>query len=136
MCKKISINKEIKMKRKGTLHGKPGHVSEKSNFNSDSESDPSDGDDTEHLIKYDNFDDEMVSFDKKNGQFLQKLHYHKNVLKFVLSLISILYSNIYAMKNKVHDIPSNTKWYLSTGFPFKKLIEKNQYWLALRHMKK
>ena len=104
MCTKISINKEIQMKRKGTLHGKPGHVSEKSNFNSDSESDPSDGDDTEHLIKYDNFDDEMVSFDKKNVQFLQKIHYHKNVLKFVLGCIPSFDTKMYITKNKFDEL--------------------------------
>ena len=49
-----STDKKIKMKIKETLHGKLGHVSVKLYFNSDSESDPSDGDDTEHLNKHPN----------------------------------------------------------------------------------
>ena len=73
--------------KKINLHGKPGDVSEKLNFNSDSESGPSGRDNTEHLINNPNFYDDMVSFDKTTVQFLQKIYFHRNVLKFVLSCI-------------------------------------------------
>ena len=60
------------------------YVSSKLDFNSYSESDPSDRYDTNNLSKHHNLDDVMESFDKTTVQFLQKLHFHRNVLMFVL----------------------------------------------------
>ena len=64
MHKNINEQGNKNEERKRNLHGKQGYVTEKLNFNSDSESYPSDGYDTEHLSEHPNFDDEMASFDK------------------------------------------------------------------------
>ena len=45
--------------------------------------------DTEHLSKHQNFYNDMESFDMKTVQFIQKLHFHRNVLKFFLGCIPI-----------------------------------------------
>ena len=80
----LTTNNKIKMKiKKRYLHGKPGDVSEELNF-TDTESDPSDRDDTDNLIKHPNVDDDMAYFDNTTVGFIQKLHFHVNVLDFVL----------------------------------------------------
>ena len=72
-----------------------------------SESDPSDVYDTHHFSKHSNFDDDMAFFDKTTVQFLQKNHYHRKVLKFVLDCIPSFDAKISATKNKVDETPSN-----------------------------
>ena len=118
------------------MHGKPGHVSVKLDFNSDSESDPSDVDYTQNLSKNRNFDNGMTSFDKKTIQFIQKLHVHKNLFKFVLSCIPGFDAKIAAMKTNVDKNPPNTKLDVSTSVSFKTLLTKHQDKLPLRHMAK
>ena len=82
------------MNKKGTLHGKPGNVSVELNFNSDSESNPSDRYYTEHLSKHNNFYDDMSYFDNTTVQFLQKNRFHRNLLKFVLCCIQNFMMNL------------------------------------------
>ena len=85
----LTINNKIKTKRKENLHGKPGDVSAKLTF-IDTESDPLDVDSTDNLNKLPNFDDDMASLDKTKFEFPQKIHFHRNVSKFVLCCIPIL----------------------------------------------
>ena len=106
--------------------GKPGDVSAKLSF-TDTESDPSDGDDTDHLSKHINFEYFMAYSDKTTVQFLQKNHYHKNVLKFILVYIPIFDDKISTTKNKVDETTSNPGWEFLTSVPFKRLITKHQY---------
>ena len=118
----INIYKGESNKNKGKkliIHGKPGYVSAKLNFNSKSESDPSEGDDTDHLIKHPNFDGDMAYFDKTTVQFIQKHYFHINVFKFVLGCIPSFDAKISATKNKVDETPSNTRWNFSRIVPFK-----------------
>ena len=103
------MNKEIKIKRKINPHGKPGDVSAKLNFNSDSKFDPLDGDDTEYSIKNSDFDGEMTSLNRTTNQFIQKLHFHRKILKFVIGCIPNFDTKIAAMKNKIDETPSNPR---------------------------
>ena len=80
------MNKKKKMKKKKCLHGKPGDIPEKLNF-TDTESYPSVGYDTDNLSKHTNFENDTASFDKTTVEFLQKLYFHRNVLKFILGCI-------------------------------------------------
>ena len=66
------MNKNIKMKKQSNIHEKPGDVSVKLNF-TDTESNPSDRYDTDHLSKIPNFDNDMAPFDKTTVEFIQKI---------------------------------------------------------------
>ena len=116
--KKINVQGN-KNEERENLHGKPGDVSAKLNSNSDSNIDPSDGDVTYHLIKHYNFDYEMASFYKTTVQFLQKINFHRNVLKFVLGCIPSFDAKISAMKKKVDGTPFNPVSDFSATAPFK-----------------
>ena len=61
-----------KMRREKKLYMENQDMFQKLNFNCDSKRDPSDRYDTSQLIKHQNFNDNMVSFDKTSVQFLQK----------------------------------------------------------------
>ena len=52
----------------------------------------------------------MAPFDKATVEFLQKPHFHRNLLNFVLGCIPSVYDNIAAMKKKVDKNPYNTRW--------------------------
>ena len=67
--------KKIKIKTKRTKHGKPVYVSEKSHFNSDTETYVSNDGENRHSMKHKILDEDMVSFAKKTVQCLQKLHF-------------------------------------------------------------
>ena len=82
------------------------------------------------------FDDDIVSFDKTTLQILQKINFHKNVLKFVLGCIPTFDAEIAATKNKVEETPSNPGWVFLTTVIFKTLIIHHKNILPLRHMKK
>ena len=78
----------------------------------------------------------MTFFDKKTVQLLQNLHFHRNVLKFILGWITIFDAKISAIKTNVNDTPYNPKCGVSTIVPFKTLITQHQDWFLLRHMAK
>ena len=63
----------------------------------------------DHLSKNYHFDDDMASFDKTIIKILQKLHFCRNVLKFVLAFIPSFDDNISDTKNKVDEITSNPR---------------------------
>ena len=69
----------------------------------------------------------MSSFDKTTLQFLPKLNFHINVLKFVIGCISGFDTKIIAMKNKFDEIPSNPRWNFSASVSFRTLITQHQY---------
>ena len=104
----LTINKKIKLTRKKSTW-KPGDVSAKLN-SMDTESDPSDGDDSDNLSKHTNFDDEMASFDKTTIEFFQNKHFDRNVLKFFLGCIPSFDDKIAAMQNKLDETTSNPRW--------------------------
>ena len=76
----------------------------------------------------------MVSFDNTTIEFLQKLHYHRNVVNFFLGFIPRFYDKITATKNKLDETPLNPRWEFLTGVPFKRLITQHQYILPLRQI--
>ena len=78
----------------------------------------------------------MESFDKTTVEFIEDLHFYRNVLNFVLGLFPSFDAKIAAMKNKVDEIPSNTRWRFLTTVPFKTLITIYQDRFRLRHMAK
>ena len=67
----------------------------------------------------------MASFDKKIVKTLPKLHFHRNLFKFVLGCIPIFDAKLSATKNKVDENPSNPRWEFSTSVSFKKLITQH-----------
>ena len=69
----------------------------------------------------------MVSFDKTTIQILHKLHFHRNLLKFVLGCIPCFDAKIVATKNKFDKNPSNPIWEFLTSVPLKTLITQHQY---------
>ena len=97
----INKNENENEEKKRILHRKLGHAPAKVDFNSDSESDPSEGYDPENFIKHHHFDDDMASIDNTTAQILQKLHFHRNVLKFVLGCIPRFDAKITAMRKKL-----------------------------------
>ena len=111
MRTKISITKEIKTKIK-ELYKKTRIYLTKLNFNSESESGLSDGEETNHMSKHHNFDNDMASFDKKIVRFIQKNHFHRNVFKFVLGCTPSFDDRIYAMRTSIYENTSNPKWYV------------------------
>ena len=121
---------------KETLHRKSGNVSDKLNLYLYLESYPSDGYDTHNLNKHQNLDDDMESCDNTYVQFLQKLHFYINVLKFFLGCIPGFDAKITAINTEVDDNPSNPKWNVSKIVPIKILITQHQYRFQLRQMKK
>ena len=88
------------------------------------------------MSKHPNFDNDMASFDKTMVEFLQKLNFPRNILKFFLGCIPIFDDKITAMKNKVYETPSNPRWEFLTSVQFKTLIKQHQDWLPLRQMVK
>ena len=70
------------------------------------------------MSKNPNFDDDIASFDKTTVEFLQKLHFNRNALKFVLGFIPIFYDKISEMKNKVDETPFNPRWDFLTSVTF------------------
>ena len=78
----------------------------------------------------------MAFFDKTTIQFIQKLHFSRNILKFFLGCIPSFDAKIAAMKNKDNETPYNPGWDFSTSVPFKTLITQHQNRLTLIHMKK
>ena len=100
------------------MHFKPGYVLEKINF-TDTGSDPSDKYDTSNLSKHPNLEDDTVSFYKTAVEFLQKLHFYINLLKFVLGWIPSVDDKISAMKNKVDETPYNPRWEVLQVFHLK-----------------
>ena len=81
------MKNKIKMNKQSNLLGKIGDLSLILNFTYN-ESNPSDRYDTDHLSKSPNFDNGMAPFDQTTVEFIQKLHFHRNVLKFILVFIS------------------------------------------------
>ena len=63
-----------------------------------------------------------------------KTSFYWNLLKFVLGCIPSFGDKVAAMKDKVEETLSNTKWYFSTFVPIKTLKTHHQYKLSLRHM--
>ena len=98
-----------------TKHGKLGNVSAQLHFNSEIETDASDDSETHHSIKHHNLDDEMASFEKTTFQFLQNLHFHSKVMKFVSGCIPSFYDKIYGMNNNDDESPSIPKLTFSTS---------------------
>ena len=82
MHKNINEQGNKNEERKETVNRKQGNFSPKLNFNPYLESDPSDRYDTDSLSKYPDFGDGVASFDKTTVQFLHKLHFPINVLRF------------------------------------------------------
>ena len=78
----------------------------------------------------------MAYFDKTPVQFLQNLHFYKNVLKSILGFTTSFDTKNSAMKTNVDDTPSNPKQDVSNSFTFKRLISQHQDRLTFRHMKK
>ena len=70
---------------------------------SDTESDPSEKYDTDHLNKHPNSDDDMASFDKITIEFLQKYI-------FIETYVPCFDAKISAMKGKIDETLSNPKW--------------------------
>ena len=89
MQKQINEQGGVMKSKTGTLHGKPGHISEKLYFYSYWKSYPSDIDDTEQISKHQNFHYDVDSFDSTTVKFLPKLYFCINVLKFLLVWIQI-----------------------------------------------
>ena len=89
----------------------------KLNF-TDTESDMSDGDDTDYWSNHPNFDNFIESFDKTNIEFLTKLYFHINILKFFLCCIRSYDDKITAMKNKVDENPFNPRYIFLISVPF------------------
>ena len=106
------INKKGSKNEEGiNLHVKPGNVAEHLHSNLESESGPSNTEETCNLSKSHNFDDDMAFFDKTTIQFLQHLHFYTRVFKLVFGCIKSFDVQIDAMKNNVDGIPSNPRWY-------------------------
>ena len=133
---KISMNKEIKMKREKKATWKTRRCFIEFNFYSETESDPSGGEYTHNLSKHHNLYDDMESFNNRTVGFLQDLHFHTNVLKYFLGCIPSFYVKIYGKKTNVDNTPSDSLWDFSTSVPFLTLITYRQYLLPLRHMAK
>ena len=64
----------------------------------------------------------MTSFDNKTVKFLQKNHFHTNVLKFVLGCMPCFDAKISDTKTNSDDTQSNPVCNFSTSVPLKKLI--------------
>ena len=88
------------------------------------------------MSKYPNFYDDIASFDKTTVEFIQKLHFHRNILNFVLGCIPSFDDKIAAIKNKVDKTPPNTRWEFLTSVPFKTLITQHQDQFPSRHTEK
>ena len=106
------------------------------NLNSDTERYPPDGEDTNNLGKYHNFDDDMAPFDKKIVQFIQNLHFNTNWLNFVFVWIPCFDAKIVALRTNVDETTFNPIWYFPTSFTFKTLIIQYQAQFPLRHRAK
>ena len=77
----------------------------------------------------------MATFDNKTVQLIQNVHFHTNVLEFVLGCIPSFDAKFSAMKTNVVDTPSNPRWNFLIIVPFKTLITQRQDQLTLGHMK-
>ena len=77
----------------------------------------------------------MTSFDRKIVQLFQKIHFHRDELKFFLSSIPRFDVKIDATKTNVDDNSSNPKWDVLRSVLLKKKIQ-HQYQLTLRHIAK
>ena len=89
-----------------TKHGKPIYLSVQLHFDSETETDPSDTEETRHLRKNQIFDDYIVSFENKIVQFLQNLHFRTKSMKFVLCFILCFSVKNAVMKNNDDEYPS------------------------------
>ena len=78
----------------------------------------------------------MAIFENKTIQFLQNIHFHTEVMKFFLGLISIFDIKVPGMKTNVDEYTSILRYYFSTYVTFKTLITQHQDQLPLRHIKK
>ena len=108
----ITMSKKIIIKIKKEIYiQKLGNVSAKSNF-TDSDNNPSYGDDTENLSNHSHFDDDMSSFDITTVKILQKNHFHRNILKFSQVVFQVLVLKLTQCRIKL------TKLHPTQSFPF------------------
>ena len=87
------------------------------NFNSDTETDASDDDETHHSSKHQIIDYDIVSLENTIVQYLQKLHFKSKSIKCVLGCIPSFDKKIY--EENVYETPLIQKWDYSACIPFK-----------------
>ena len=82
-----------------TTHGQPVQNLSIFHFNSETETEASEGSETITYIQNEVRDDEMVTFDNTNVKLLQNIHFQSKVIKFGLGCIPRFDKEISEMKN-------------------------------------